>query len=151
MGMGKKFLSLSSLRSSKNKFWGVKLLTLFFPMFPFDPPENIRKPLVFWSFQGDQKGKVGRKRLTCKMNILILNPYRYYNTKELWHESKGEGMASNLLLASIISTRWKLFNHFQYNNYVYINLALIGNFVIWQKEYDLDDWQEGYWKKLIAT
>ena len=22
-------------------------LTLFFPMFPFDPPENIRKPLVF--------------------------------------------------------------------------------------------------------
>ena len=24
-----------------------QLLTLFFPMFPFDPPENIRKPLVF--------------------------------------------------------------------------------------------------------
>ena len=23
------------------------LLTLFFPMFPFDPPENIRKPKVF--------------------------------------------------------------------------------------------------------
>ena len=22
-------------------------LTLYFPMFPFDPPENIRKPLVF--------------------------------------------------------------------------------------------------------
>ena len=22
-------------------------LTLVFPMFPFDPPENIRKPLVF--------------------------------------------------------------------------------------------------------
>ena len=22
-------------------------LTLFFPMFPFDPPENIRKPKVF--------------------------------------------------------------------------------------------------------
>ena len=22
-------------------------LTLFFPMFPFDPPENIRKPLAF--------------------------------------------------------------------------------------------------------
>ena len=25
-------------------------LTLFLPMFPFDPPENIRKPKVFWSF-----------------------------------------------------------------------------------------------------
>ena len=23
------------------------VLTLFFPMFPFDPPENIRKPKVF--------------------------------------------------------------------------------------------------------
>ena len=141
MGTGKKFMSLSSLRSSKNKFWEVKLLTLFFPMFPFDLPENIRKPLVFWSFQGDQKGKVGRKRLTCKMNILILNPYRYYNTKEIWHESKREGMVSNLLSASTISRQWKLSNHFQYKNYVYINLALIGNFVIWQKEYDLDDWQ----------
>ena len=28
-------------------------LTLFFPMFPFDPPENIRKP----------KGTLGRKGL----------------------------------------------------------------------------------------
>ena len=25
----------------------MSFLTLFFPMFPFDPPENIRKPLVF--------------------------------------------------------------------------------------------------------
>ena len=24
-------------------------------MFLFDPHENIRKPLVFWCFQGDQK------------------------------------------------------------------------------------------------
>ena len=32
-------------------------------MFPFDPPENIRKPLVFWCFQGDQKGTLGRKGL----------------------------------------------------------------------------------------
>ena len=30
-------------------------------MFPFDPPENIRKPLVFGYFQGDQKGTLGRK------------------------------------------------------------------------------------------
>ena len=40
-----------------------KNLTLFFPMFPFDPPENIRKPLVF-CFQGDQKGTLGRKGLS---------------------------------------------------------------------------------------
>ena len=38
-------------------------LTLFFPMFPFDPPENIRKPLVFGCFQGDQKGTLERKGL----------------------------------------------------------------------------------------
>ena len=38
-------------------------LTLFFPMFSFDLSENIRKPLVFWCFQGDQKGILGRKEL----------------------------------------------------------------------------------------
>ena len=38
-------------------------LVLFFPMFPFDLPENNRKPLVFWYFQGDQKGTLGRKGL----------------------------------------------------------------------------------------
>ena len=32
-------------------------------MFPFDPPENIRKPKVFSCFQGDQKGTLGRKGL----------------------------------------------------------------------------------------
>ena len=32
-------------------------------MFPFDPPENIRKPLVFWCFQGDQIGTLGSKGL----------------------------------------------------------------------------------------
>ena len=38
-------------------------LTLYFPMFPFDPPENIRKPFVFSCFQGDQKGTLGSKGL----------------------------------------------------------------------------------------
>ena len=39
-------------------------LTYFFPMLPVDPPENIRKSYhVFWCFQGDQKGLLGRKRL----------------------------------------------------------------------------------------
>ena len=33
-------------------------------MFAFDPPENIRKPLAFWCFQGDQKGTFGRNGLS---------------------------------------------------------------------------------------
>ena len=33
-------------------------------MFPFDPPENIRKPNVF-CFQGDQKGTLGTNGLIC--------------------------------------------------------------------------------------
>ena len=35
-------------------------LTLSFPMFPFDPPENIRKHKVFQCFQGCQE-KLVRK------------------------------------------------------------------------------------------
>ena len=38
------------------------LLTLFSPMFPFDPPKNIRKSKVF-CFQRDQKETLGRKGL----------------------------------------------------------------------------------------
>ena len=34
-----KIMNRSKLRNT--------FLTLFFPMFPFDPPENIRKPKVF--------------------------------------------------------------------------------------------------------
>ena len=30
--------------------------TLFFPVLPFASPVNIRKPLVFWCFQGDDEG-----------------------------------------------------------------------------------------------
>ena len=33
-------------------------------MLLFDPPENIRKHLVFWYFQGDQKEKLERNGLT---------------------------------------------------------------------------------------
>ena len=42
-------------------------LTLFFPMFPFDLSENIRKPLVFFGFlmfSGGSKGNIGKKRVT---------------------------------------------------------------------------------------
>ena len=44
-------------------------------MFPFDPPENIRKPKVFWCFQGDQKGTFGRKGLTLRNNVPLKNNY----------------------------------------------------------------------------
>ena len=30
-------------------------------MFPYEPPENNRKPKVFWCFQGDLKGNFGTK------------------------------------------------------------------------------------------
>ena len=33
-------------------------------MFPFDPPENIRKPKVFWCFQEDQKETLREKRIS---------------------------------------------------------------------------------------
>ena len=43
-------------------FTFISGLTLFFPMFSFGPPENIRKPKVF-RFQGDQEGTLGKKKL----------------------------------------------------------------------------------------
>ena len=45
------------------------LLTLFVPMFPFDTPENVRKPPVSRGFQGDQKGTLGRKGLNILCRI----------------------------------------------------------------------------------
>ena len=47
-------------------------LTFFFPMFPFNPPENIRKPLVFSCFQGDQKGVLGRKGSNCVLSFSLI-------------------------------------------------------------------------------
>ena len=55
-------------------------------MFPIDPPDNIKKSLVFLCFQGDQKGILGRNGLklgltfqeVSKTNmgkILKLEPY----------------------------------------------------------------------------
>ena len=40
-------------------------------MFPFDPPENIRKPKNFWCFQGDQKGTLGSKGLN-EFNYMVI-------------------------------------------------------------------------------
>ena len=42
----------------------------FFPMFPFDPPENLRKPKVFWYFQGGLKENIGRKRANSRTGFI---------------------------------------------------------------------------------
>ena len=49
-------------------------------MFPFDPPENIRKPKVFGCFQGDQKGTLGRKGLTKTEEVkqILFNDQAHY-------------------------------------------------------------------------
>ena len=55
-------------------------------MFPFDPPENIRKILFSWCFQGDQKGTLGRKGvkrvlLNCSSErVLLFNMIFLENT-----------------------------------------------------------------------
>ena len=42
----KKLIFLCNLHNIFLRHWKIAL-TLFFPTFPFDPPENIRKPKVF--------------------------------------------------------------------------------------------------------
>ena len=61
--------NIINIKSKINNIWKTSSLTLSFPVFPFDPPENIRKPLVFWCFQGDQKETLGKNGL--KYNILL--------------------------------------------------------------------------------
>ena len=65
----------SKLRFNKGKT--LFILAHFFPMFPFDPPENERKPKVFWRFQGDQKGTFGRNGLKVD-NFLGINFHKFH-------------------------------------------------------------------------
>ena len=54
-------------KSEYNSHYAILVLllsTIFCPMFPFDHPKNIRKPLVFWCSQGDQKETLETKGLT---------------------------------------------------------------------------------------
>ena len=70
------------------------LLTLFFPMFPFDPPENIRKPKAFSCFQGDQKGTLERKGLNKALAAIFLPKYFLMillHTRALYNLDKGNG------------------------------------------------------------
>ena len=58
------------LREAGFHDYSEAFLAHFFPLFPFDPTENIRKSKVFWCFQGGSKrieattGSVHRKH-TC--------------------------------------------------------------------------------------
>ena len=45
-------------------------LTLFFPKFPFDSPENVRKPEVFYTFSGGSKGNIEKKGLNFSFTFL---------------------------------------------------------------------------------
>ena len=56
----KMIFTKSCFKNAKMKY---KFFTLLFLMCPFYLPENIRKLLVFWRFQGDQKATLGRKGL----------------------------------------------------------------------------------------
>ena len=46
---------------------GGRALIFFFPIFAFDPPENVRKSLVLRRFQGHQKGILRMKDLNLRM------------------------------------------------------------------------------------
>ena len=50
-------------------------------MFPFDPPENIRKRKVFSCFQGDQKGTLGRKGLNMLFCMMCVCFDEYVQTE----------------------------------------------------------------------
>ena len=44
-------------------------------MFSFDHPEDMRKPKVFWCFQGNQKGTLGESRNPFSAVVLVLLLY----------------------------------------------------------------------------
>ena len=89
-------------------------LTLFFRTFPFDSSENTRKPLVFWSFQRDQKGILGRKGLTyLKIYFLVCSMFIISLSR---HENK---------VYQVRSYIWSFLNFFilllqLYNTYLHI-------------------------------
>ena len=54
----------------------------FFSMFPFDPPENVKKTSGFRTFSGESKGNFGKKRVNSFLaNVLILYPLKRNKTK----------------------------------------------------------------------
>ena len=76
--MKKPFFSISVRMYKKNNGRNTSLC-LFTQMFPFDPPESIRKPNVFWCLQTkcflmfarESKGNIAKKRV--KRHGVIIN------------------------------------------------------------------------------
>ena len=64
-------------------------LTHLKPMFHFYTPENIRKPEVFWYFQGVSEWKIGLKGVkdmkACERPCNILEVLQSY-VKKLWNQ-----------------------------------------------------------------
>ena len=51
------------------------LITHFFPVFPFAPPENLIKPKVFSCFQGKSKGNIRKRWVNAVFLLITLNIY----------------------------------------------------------------------------
>ena len=81
-------------------------LTHFFPISPFDPPENIRKLLVFWwYFQGEgQKGTLGRNRSTLywlhyhNSSIKAENVHKFQRKTSPYHKEMAPSKVSLWIL-----------------------------------------------------
>ena len=57
----------------------VNSLTLSFSMFPFEPPENTRKPKVFMMFSGGSKRNIGKKRVKGTLENMFLKIFFIFN------------------------------------------------------------------------
>ena len=55
-------------------------------MLSFDSPKNIRKPLVFWCFLGDQKEILGRKGLMEFFYFSLGKSVELWEERENYHE-----------------------------------------------------------------
>ena len=70
-------------------------------MFPFQPPENIRKTSDFDVFQGDQKGTLGRKGLNY-VNQCVWLLFKSY--VQYWKSNQKE----KKWLSDYVMTMWNL-------------------------------------------
>ena len=86
------------------------------------PPENIRKPLVFWCFQGVQKETSGLKWVNlitvknCSPACLV--PYKHITYIPRWNNVETTVSASfqrGVHVACLEGIRWKLSRHDIYN------------------------------------
>ena len=77
----------------------IPFLTLFFLMFPFDPLENISKPLVFWCLQEDRKGILGRKGLIIiSVSKTLLGSTSIFNFILRWNFNFSKSLSGLFLI-----------------------------------------------------